>query len=107
MSKDQDSNIAQLLKFLIDKEAREKEEKLEREAREKQEKLEKEAREKEEKRIEKEETEKRFLQLISMIQDNRSVKVRPDLYKRIEQFVYDPDQGLTFTDWIGRFEEAV
>ena len=66
MSKDQDSNIAQLLKFLIDKEAREKEEKLEREAREKQEKLEKEAREKEEKRIEKEETEKRFLQLISL-----------------------------------------
>ena len=42
-----------------------------------------------------------------MMRGDRSVEVRPDLYKRIEQFVYDPDQGLTFTDWIGRFEEAV
>ena len=54
-----------------------------------------------------EQTNAQMMAIIGKIQDGKNSEQKPDLYKRIEPFVHNPEQGLTFMEWIGRFEMAL
>ena len=48
-----------------------------------------------------EQTNAQMMAIIGKIQDDKNSEQKPDL------FVHNPEQGLTFTEWIGRFEMAL